>query len=163
MELAGVPTPSMDWSSLNLLGAFKKFRQHAELIFAGALRDKDPEVHCTYLLLWVGEKGREISNTLTLTNDQKKDISEISSAFQTHVQPKSNPVFARYKFNNDVQGDNSVEQFITRLKVLSKDCSFDATYVNDMIRDQMVFGIKSQDMRKKLLTVGADLTLDKAI
>ena len=32
-----------------------------------------------------------------------------------------------------------------------------------MIRDQMVFGIKSQDMRKKLLTVGADLTLEKAI
>ena len=163
MDLAGVPTPSMDWSSVNLLEAFKKFCHHAELIFAGALRDKDPEVHCTYLLLWVGEKGREIYNTLTLTNDQKKDVSEICSAFQTHVQPKSNPVFARYKFNTEVQGDNSVEQFITRLKVLSKDCSFDATYVNDMIRDQMVFGIKSQDMRKKLLTVGADLTLDKAI
>ena len=37
-----------------------KSTQHAELIFAGALRDKDPEVHCTYILLWVGEKGREI-------------------------------------------------------------------------------------------------------
>ena len=60
MEFEGVPEPSLDWSSVNLLEAFKKFRQHAELIFAGALRDKDPEVHCTYLLLWVGEKVREI-------------------------------------------------------------------------------------------------------
>ena len=86
-----------------------------------------------------------------------------TAAFQTHVQPKSNPVFARYKFNNEVQGDSSVEQFVTRLKVLSKDCSFDDTYTDDMIRDRLVFGIRSQDMRKKLITVGADLTLAKAI
>ena len=47
--------------------------------------------------------------------------------------------------------------------MLSKDCSFDATYTDDMIRDRLVFGIRSQDIRKKLLTVGADLTLAKAI
>ena len=46
---------------------------------------------------------------------------------------------------------------------MCKDCSFDATYANDMIRDQMVLGIKSQGLRKKLLTVGADLTPQKAI
>ena len=122
MELAGVPTPIVDWSNVNLLEAFKKLCQHAELIFAGALRDKDPEVHCTYRLLWVGEKRCEIYNILTLTNGQRKDISEICNAFQTHVQPNSNPVFARYKFNNEIQGDNLFEQFITQLKVLSKDC-----------------------------------------
>lgn len=163
MELSGVPTPSMDWSSVNLLESFKKFRQHAELIFAGALAEKTEEVHVTYLLLWVGEKGREIYNTLNLTAEQKKKVADICTAFQTHVQPKSNPVFARYKFNNEVQGDSSVEQFVTRLKVLSKDCSFDDTYTDDMIRDRLVFGIRSQDIRKKLLTVGADLTLAKAI
>ena len=65
MELAGLPTPIMDLSNVNLLEAFKKLCQHAELIFAGTLRDKDPEVHCTYLLLWVGEKRCEIYNTLT--------------------------------------------------------------------------------------------------
>ena len=119
MELAGVPTPSMNWCNANLLEVFKKFRQYAELIYAGALRDKYREVHCTYLLLWVGEKGHEIYNILTLTNDQKKDVLESCSAFQTQMQPKYNSVFARYKFNNEIQGDNSVEQFITRLKVLS--------------------------------------------
>ena len=43
MELAGVPTPSMDWNDVNLLEAFKIFRQHAEVIFAGALKDKTAE------------------------------------------------------------------------------------------------------------------------
>ena len=109
MELSGVPTPSTDWSSVNLLESFKIFRQHAELIFTGALAEKTEEVHVTYLLLWVGEKGREIYNTLNLTAEQKKKVADICTAFQTHLQPKSNPVFARYKFNNEVQGDSSVE------------------------------------------------------
>lgn len=99
----------------------RKFRQHTELIFAGALKEKTEEVHVTYLLLWVVEKGREIYNPLTLTADQKKKVDDICTAFQNHVQPRSNPVFARYKFNNEAQGDSSVEQFVTRLKVLSKD------------------------------------------
>lgn len=142
-----MPVPSMDWNSVNLLEAFKKFRQHAELIFQGALAEKTEEVHVTYLLLWIGEKGHEIYNTLTLTNEERKKVNDICTAFQNHVQPKSNPVFARYKFNNEVQGDSSVEQFVTRLKVLSKDCSFDETYINDMIRDRLVFGVRSQDIR----------------
>ena len=55
-----------------------------------------------------------------------------------------------------------MEQFITRLKVLSKDCSFEDTYINNMIGCRLVFGVRSQDIRKKLLTVGADLTPTKA-
>ena len=72
-----MPIPSMDWNSVNLLENVKKFRQHAELIFKGALADKTAEIHVTYLLLWVGEKGREIYNTLTLTNDERKKVDDI--------------------------------------------------------------------------------------
>ena len=68
--------PSMDWNSVNLLETFKKFWLHVELIFAGALADKTAEVQVTYLLLWVGEKGLEIYNTLTLT-DAKKAVLQI--------------------------------------------------------------------------------------
>ena len=52
-------------------------------------------------------------------------VDDICTAFQNHVQPKSNPVFACYKFNNKIQGDSLVEQFVTRLKVLSKECLFE--------------------------------------
>ena len=72
-------------------------------------------------------------------------------------------MFARYKFKNEVQGDNSTEQFVTRVKVMSKDCSFDASHINDMIRGRLVFGIHSQDIRKKILSIGPDLTLEKAV
>lgn len=56
-----------------------------------------------------------------------------------------------------------MEQFIRRLNVLSKDCSFGEEYIDDMIRYTLVFGIKSQKIREKLLTDEEDLTLAKAV
>ncbi|XP_060606617.1 uncharacterized protein K02A2.6-like [Ruditapes philippinarum] len=44
MDLNGVPIPTMNWDSQNPMEEFKKFRQHAELIFSGALREKEEEV-----------------------------------------------------------------------------------------------------------------------
>ena len=87
----------------------------------------------------------------------------IADKFQLHVQPKSNPVFSRYKFNNERQGENSMETFITRLKVLANDCAFGAEYKDDMIRDRIVFGISSDKIREKLITEGEQLTLEKAV
>ena len=74
---------------MNLLENFKKFGHHAELIFKGALADKTEEMHVTCLLLWVGEKGQIIYNTLTVTNDERKKVGDICLAFKNHVQPNS--------------------------------------------------------------------------
>jgi len=163
MELAGIPTPCMDWNSVNLFEAFKRFEEHVQLVFDGALSGKTEEVKITYLRLWLGEKGREIYNTLTLTDDERKSLKDIWEALKKHVRPKSNPVFARYKFNLEMQNDATIEQFITRVKHLARECAFDDTYRNDMIRDRLVFGVKSQKIREKLLTEGAELKLEKAV
>ncbi|XP_060554235.1 uncharacterized protein K02A2.6-like [Ruditapes philippinarum] len=163
MDLNGVPIPTMNWDSQNPMEEFKKFRQHAELIFSGALREKEEEVQVTYLLLWIGDRGRQIYNTLTLTELQRKSIKAISDAIQKHLQPKSNPVFSRYKFHNEKQGNSTIEQFITRLKTLANDCAFHAGYRDDVIRDQIVIGITSEKVREKLITEGEALTLEKAV
>lgn len=163
MDLTGVPTPRMDWESKNLLETFKKFRQHVQLIFDGALSGKEEKVKVTYLLLWVGERGREIYNTFVLTEEQRKSTKTISDEFEKHVQPRSNPVFSRYKFKNEKQEDKSVESFITNLKTLSLECAFGDEYRDDMIRDQIIFGIKSEKIREKLITEGGTLTLAKAV
>lgn len=52
----------IDWSSSNLSKAWKKFEQHMKLIFAGPLKEKEEKVQESYLLLWIGGKGRDINN-----------------------------------------------------------------------------------------------------
>ena len=123
MDLTGIPTPKMDWDSTNLPEAWKKF-QHVQLIFDGPLKDKDEEIKCKYLLLWVGDKGRDVFNTWPeLSAEQAKTLNVYFNKFKSYVQPKLNPVFARYKFNNILQNSDTTEQFVTRLKLHVQDCN----------------------------------------
>ena len=166
MDLSGVPTPKFDWESTNLPDQWQKFKSHVELIFNGPLKEKSEEVKVNYLLLWIGDRGREIRNTWTDldSEDQEEERSKLKTyydRFQAHVQPKLNPIFARYKFNNETQGAATVEQFVTKLRTLVKDCSY--TNPDEMIRDRNVFGTSSTKVREKLVNEGEKLTLEKAI
>lgn len=69
MEGIPVPPPVMDWVFTNLPEAWRKFQQHAQLIFGGPLNIKEEEEQCSNLLLWVGEKGRDIFYSWDISAD----------------------------------------------------------------------------------------------
>ena len=75
----------MSWDAVNLSEAWKKFEQHARLVFAGPLSDKEEEVQCKYLLLWVGDRGREIYNTWNLSAENQKVLNTFCTKFTEHV------------------------------------------------------------------------------
>ena len=86
-ELAGLPTPRMDWSSSDVPQALKKFKNMCELYFSGPLRDKSEEEQVSYLLIW---SGIELVSTWSLTADEKKKLSTYWKKFEEYVAPKSN-------------------------------------------------------------------------
>ena len=53
-----------------------------------------------------------------------------------------------------------IDSFVTRLRLKSRDCDYHDP--EEMIRDRIVFGTNSSKIREKLITVGRDLTLQKA-
>ena len=124
-SLAG-STPKMDWSSgVDLPSAWKAFKQHCEFTLAVLSSKKDEEVKCNYLMLWVGDKGREIYSTWELGEDEAKKRNTYYTKYEAYVKPKSNRVFARYKFHKKVQQEGeSFERFLTDLNLLVKDCGY---------------------------------------
>ena len=95
MDLTGVQSPQMDWDAENLPERWKRFRQHMELMFSGPLAAKKEEEKYSYLLIWCGEKGRDIPNTWSdVTNDDKKKLKPYFERFANHVDSKCNPVFS---------------------------------------------------------------------
>jgi len=74
MDFYDVPTPRMDWDSTNLPEAWRRFQQHAQLMFNGPLCEKEEADKCSYLLLWIGEKGRDVYKTWMLTGDKAKKL-----------------------------------------------------------------------------------------
>ena len=155
-------TPKMDWLSGDLPGAWCLFKQHCQFMFGGPLKGKSEDQLCNYLMIWVGEKGRGIYNTWTLTGDESKKLKTYYEKFESHVKPKSNQVFARYKFHKKVQQESEpFKQFLTELKLLVKDCGYKDQ--DEMVRDRVVIGCRSQKVREKLIQEGSKLTLEQAI
>ena len=162
MESLGISAPKMEWESSNLKEAWKRFRQVTELMFSGPLKSKSEQEKCSYLLLWVGEKGRDIYNTWTLSEDESKKLKTYYDKYESYVKPKTNSLFCRYKLENRKQGPSEpLDQYITDLKLLVKDCGYPNN--DEMVRDRIVFGIHITKLRDKLIDIGDELTLEKAI
>ena len=70
-------------------------------------------------MIWIGDKDRDIYNTWKLTAEEAKKLDTYYTKYEAYVKPKSNKVFARYKFHQKVQQEGeSFEQFLTGLKLL---------------------------------------------
>ena len=95
-------------------------------LFCRLLKSRTEQGKCSYLLIWVGQKGRDIYNTWSdISDDDRKKFETYYERFENHVSPKANPVFARFKFHSRVQeSSETAEKFITALRILAQDCDF---------------------------------------
>ena len=69
--------PSMCWEGNDLEGAWKSFQAHVNFMFQGPLKEKSEEEKCAYLMIWVGEKGRNIYSTWTMSADERKKLEKL--------------------------------------------------------------------------------------
>ena len=88
-ELAGLPTPSMDWHSPDAPQAFKKFKARCELYFSGPLKEKSEEEQVSYLLIWSGDDGIELVSTWALT-------AHTVDCFANYYNKKVEKFFSRF-------------------------------------------------------------------
>ena len=149
--------PRMDWDAKDLPLAFKAFKKHCNFMFGGPLKAKSEEEKCNYLMFWTGEKGRNIYSTWALSEEDKKKLAIHYDKFENYCRPKSNKIYFRYIFMRREQGiEEPFEQFVRDLKLLYKECRYDLLYKecrydhimeDEMIRDHIVFGIKSTKVR----------------
>lgn len=145
----------------NLSENFKRFKQHWEIyLVASGKDDKEDKVKIATLLNLIGEEGIEIYNTLKLTDEQKKVYKTVIEELETYFTPKKNVVYERFVFYNRKQEEGETfDHFATDLKKLVKSCEFHET--DSMVRDRIVFGIRSKALQEKLLQMDK-LDLEKA-
>lgn len=155
-------SPTMNWESNDLEGSWKSFKQHVEFVFTGPLKSKTEPEKCAFLMIWVGDKGRNIFATWNLDEDDRKKLSVHYEKFEEYVKPRTNVIYNRYRFQTRIQADTETfDQFVTELKLMVRDCNYDKG--EEMVRDRIVIGVKSHKIREKLINVGSDLTLQKAL
>ena len=94
--------PQMHWEANDLTNAWKTFSTHVEFMFNGPLKEKEEEDKCAYLMMWVGERGREVYSTWDRSAHDKKTLATLTTQFEEYVKPKSNIVFNRF-INSNVE------------------------------------------------------------
>ena len=101
-----------------------------------------------------------------LTAPAKPDdmtFAELVKLMKNHLSPKPNPIAERFRFNTcDRQPEESVANYVMELRRLTEHCEY-GTSLNDMLRDRLVCGIKHDRIQQRLLSEGAELTLERAL
>ena len=137
------------------------------------LKGRTGEKRCSYFLLLIGEKGREIHKTLTFAEPEtetgedgrpvwKRTTEQLRKAFREYCSPQKNVTYERHKFNIRNQTENeSIDQYVTELRTLASTCEFE-NLKDGLIRDRVIFGIRNQALKERLLRE-ASLTLKSAV
>ena len=155
--------PSMDWSSSgDVLKRFKLFRQKYEFIFEGPLEGVDQKKQVRHLLLWVGDKGLEIYNSTTWAADEDKDKTEpVLNALENYTKPQKNQILSRYQLRCLKQGDMSLEEFVTKARLLVDDSGYPAAVKDESLRDTLVFSLRFDKVRRDAIAKGNELTFQQ--
>ena len=167
----------MDWESPgDLKRRFQLFKQKCELIFEGPLSQKPEEYKSRMLLLWVDDKGLEIYNAadwgqpVVAANPNNAEnpannlqLARIWTVLEAYVKPRSNQVLASYQLRCLKQEDLSFDEYLTKAKLLLAECHYHRDAVDRILRDTLVFGIKSDKIRRDAIDEGDTLTLQKLI
>jgi len=110
------------------------------------------------LLHLAGPEVHDIFETLEVDGTAFKDAEK---ALDNYFVKKKNVAFERHIFRQAVQNSQeTMDNFITRLRQLIVSCEYPADQKNDIIRDQVIEKCKSQRLRVRLLRE-TDLTLEK--
>ena len=164
--------PSFDWDKPTQQ-AWLEFENHVNLMFDGPLSGKTNKVKSSYLLIWVGAKGREVFTTWSLADNEKDKPYVYLEKFKQHITPQVNLVYSRFQFLDREQNDGEKSsEFVTALKLLAQHCDYDNWWYDgddtrnlkdEMVRDKIVASIKCPDIKRKLIQKGNDLKLKDAI
>ena len=162
MEILKPPT-QMNFVSNNVAENWRRFERQFRAYYAACeIASKSAPTQVGILLHTAGPDAQDVHDTFTYTGDeQRNDIETVLLKFRTYCEPRKNIVFERYQFwNRNHNASEPIDQWVTDLRSKAAKCEF-GTFESDMIRDKVVFGVRDDRIKKRLLRE-ADLTLHKA-
>ena len=117
---------------------WKRWIQTVNLYMDVCLKNATKKEKCSAFLYIIGQDGRDIYRTFEFETSEVDKIKPLIEKFEDYCISKQNTTMQRYKCNKHVQGNaESVDQYITELLLLAKNCSF-GELQEELIRDLSV-------------------------
>ncbi|GLV46158.1 hypothetical protein CBL_02874 [Carabus blaptoides fortunei] len=161
-RLSGIKPPDNLQTDSDKSTSWKKWLQQFEwYTTAIQLNNKPAEVQAATFMALISLDAIEIYNSFNLSDADKNNLHIIKDRFKEYFAPKTNISSEGYIFFKIEQNEDELfNEFLTRIKTQASKCEF-GNLLNEMLKDKIVFGIKSYQVREKLLTED-NLDLTKA-
>ena len=141
---------------------WRQWKQTMQLFIELIMPRKSEREKCSVFLYTIGQAGRDVYNTMQLTEEETDKIDVLFAKFEAYCKPKQNVTIERYRFNTRSQSkEETIIQYVLELRLIAKNCGF-GNLEDQLIRDRIVCGTCSEDVWQRLLRVD-DLTLEKAL
>ena len=158
-----LPPSPLEIHDANASDKWKKFyRAWSNYVIATKLDKKSEAVQMAALLTVIGEEAREVFATFRWQDEEDQaKIGKVVDKFKAYCQPRKNIPFERYRFNlRSQEPGESYDQYRTAFRLLAESCDFSSITPDEILRDCLVFGIKEDKVRERLLRE-SQLTLAK--
>ena len=133
----------MDWSSPDLPGTFKLFKQKCEIYFT--FRHIKLEKRGSHILLYVGDEGLIMFNAWTLPDNDKVQLDILRTKFKEHLEQKVNFRVQRYY----LQRYNQTDDYTTRCKLQSLKYKFKQAELAESSLSSLLWARGCLNYRKK--------------
>ena len=111
-----------------------------------AMNITDAKRQRALLLHFAGDRIYDVFSTLPDTGD---NFVKAVQALEKYFKPTKNIEYSVYQFRKEVQGEDTMDQYATRLRQLAKNCDFHDK--DREIKAQIVQGCTSSRLRRKAL------------
>lgn len=126
------------------------------------LDEKPSKKRVATLLNVIGKEAVKIYNTFKWSRESdKENIEIVIDKFEKYCTPKKNITYERYMFNTKKQDNETVDEYVTSLRILASNCEF-GIIEESLVKDMLVLGVKDKQLRENML-LDSELTLEKAI
>jgi len=114
---------------------------------------KSEREKCSAFLYTIGQAGRDMHNTMQLTEEKTDKIDVLFAKLEAYCKPKQNVTIERYRFNTRSQSkEETIDQYVLELRLIAKNYGF-GNLEDQLIRDRIVCGTCSEDVWQRLLRV----------
>ena len=127
--------------------------------YACATELEEKKMQVVTLLTVLGETCRRVYETFEFEEfEEDKKIKKIIttniviSKFNDIIEPQTNILFERCMFlRRNQDSEETLTQYITELKIISKKCEFENISPTAILRDRIISGMKDERLRNTLL------------
>ncbi|XP_067930980.1 uncharacterized protein [Watersipora subatra] len=157
-----VPKPLQEEGDLST--QWTRFKEEfGYYLIAAEKLDKDDKIKIALLLMSIGPKGTDIFKSFKFGQGKSKEVyQDVLEKFDQTCNKTSNKILKRHQLLSMKQGSLSVDEYITELHKIARECSLGEMYEEFMVQ-ALLLGITDDRLRRKLFEESEGITLEAAV